>query len=256
MKKVSVLLLALTLIVSLCACGAPKVVDTQATEAPADTAAIKANLEKGAAYIESVANTKDMTVNLQNEDPAYLYQTWINNDQNAEDDVALDIVIGDKTFTVGITTLPELREMGFTMESAPEKVDPQTSYSFSINKDKKYADISIDNFTDQAQNADELVVSQVQCTNGPYALEFAYKELTIGSTFEDVLKALGTPRDIISLTADSTGTEIELSYFREAVDGDKATNDNLSLHFAYDVDSNKATMTSINLQHTVMDKPE
>ena len=73
MKKVLVLLLALTLIVSLCACGANKVVDVNPTVSSDGAAAIRADFEKAKAFVEANIDMKNMEAQDQDqEDPSYL----------------------------------------------------------------------------------------------------------------------------------------------------------------------------------------
>ncbi len=256
MKRIITFLLIGVLALSLFACGAEKaIIDIDATAAPADPAVIRSNLDKTADYINSVADTKSMTAQLQEDDPQNLYYTWSYDAETVNDDIAMDIKLDGETVTVGKTTYTDLKDMGYTIQPEFDTIDPHYGLGFSITKNNKFCNLTISNNTDKQLPSADLPINEIQCSNDPSAMSIDYRGLTIGSSFEDTIKALGTPHNTISLCSDSMDTYFDVSYFSEAKDGDLTINDNLNLHFTYDVEANKSTLTSVLLRHEVLNIP-
>ena len=257
MKKIIALLLIGILALSLFACGNAEkpVANTDAATASVDIASIRANLDKAVEYINSVADTKAMNVQLQTDDPQNLYYTWSYEAETVNDDIVMDIKLDNETITMGKTTYTDLKNMGYTIQSEFESVEPNYSMGFSIIKDNKSSNLTISNNTDKALPSADLPVNEIQCADFQSTMSFDYKGLTIGSSLEDTIKTLGTPHNNISLSADSMDTYFDLNYFSETKNGDLTTNDNLSLHFLYDTEANKATLTSLRLSRDIFNVP-
>lgn len=249
MKKVLVLLLALTLIVSFCACGANKVVDVNPTVSSDGAAAIRADFEKAKAFVEANIDMKNMEAQDQ-EDPSYLYQYWFAQDApNAE--FSLDAELDGQTVTVGKTTVKELKELGFELSTDQKVIEPDVSTGFSLSKGDKICNITLaNNDTGKELPIDEGVLSEVDMIGNEFGISYAYSGLKDQSSFKDVIDKLGAPNSEVKISSDDSGVSIELSYFNSTQDGDKTSDKSLTVYFGYDTTNNAASVSQINLAIT------
>lgn len=251
MKKVLVLLLALTLIVSLCACGANKVVDVNPTISSDGAAALRADFENAKAFVEANIDMKNMEAQDQDqEDPSYLYQYWFAQDApNVE--FSLDAELDGQTVTVGKTTVKELKELGFELSTDQKVIEPDVSTGLSLSKGDKICNITLaNNDTGKELPIDEGVLSEVDMIGNEFGISYVYSGLKDQSSFKDVIDKLGAPNSQVKISSDDSGVSIELSYFNSTQDGDKTSDKSLTVYFGYDTTNNTATVRQINLAIT------
>ena len=250
MKKILVFLLALTLTIGLCACGAQDFVkEIDPADETVDTAALSANADKASAYIENIVDVTKMTSQTDDQGTA-IQKNWSYEEAPDGVDFPMEITIDGDPITIKETKISEIKALGFDVEIGKEyeTVQPQSNYSFSITKDSKSAAVSVDNNTDQPQNIDDMPVSGFQGSFNEFSLDFTYSGLNGESALKDVIAAIGAPNDL-SLTADSFGTKIDVNYLFEGTEGGFQTSENLTVSLAYNAENNTAAVSDISI-HT------
>ena len=246
MKKLIIALLLVALTLGLCACGASdtqKPTEEQATQVPS---VARQDFEAASTYIESLIDTNEMSKTDQDDENG-LYRYWTYSGKEANNTFSPEIEIDGKKITLGETTVNDLKELGFECEIDVETVQPNTEQGFIIRKDNKYCNISVQNTTEKEQSIHELAVFQINVLTDSGFLDFNYGDIKSGSTLEDVIKALGTPRSNITLSGAESGASIALSYSNIVTDGDLETISTLDIDLPYQTEKNTADVRSINL---------
>lgn len=257
MKKliITVLLAALTL--GLCACGSSNTQDQatqdqatsdQATQDQATQNYVAENesLKAASEYTASVIDTSEMTSSIQEgENGAYQYLTYTG--ANANDEFALEIEVDDKSIVLKDTTVSDLKDLGFECETDVETVPPNTIQGFTMKKDGKLCNISVQNTTDKEQDIQDLTVFQVNVFTDEGSFEFNYGGIRGGSSLEEVIKTLGTPKSNVTIAGSENGNSITLNYFNSVTQGELTISSTLDIDLSYNAEKNSATVRSINL---------
>ena len=249
MKKliITVLLAALTL--GLCACGSSKTqAQDQATQdqATQDSAATHESIKAASTYVESVIDTSEMSSSIQ-DDANGVYQYWTYAGGNANDEFSLAIEIDGKSIALKDTTVSDLKDLGFECEIDVETVPPNTVQGFTLKKDDKYCNVSVQNMTNTEQDIQDLTIFQVNAFADEGNLSFDYGGIKSGTSLEEVIKALGTPKSNVTVAANESGNSITLNYNNTVTDGDQMTSSTLDIDLIYNAEKNTATVKSINL---------
>lgn len=242
MKKliITVLLTALTL--GLCACGSSQTSE-QATQ---DSVTTNESFEAATSYVESAIDTSEMNSTIQNDENS-LYHYWTYGGAEPNDEFGLEIEINGEKITIGKTTVNDLKDLGFDVDLDVETVQPNTVQGFTIKKDDKFCNISVQNSTDKEQDIHDLAVFQVNVFTDEASLSFNYGDIKGGSSLEEVIKAFGTPKSNVTLSGDESNTTITLNYFSSVTQDDLMTTSTLDIDLLYNADDNTATVKSINL---------
>lgn len=246
MKKTIIALLLVALTLGLCACGASntqKPTEDQATPIPS---VARRDFEAAATYVESSIDANEMSKTDQDDENG-LYRYWTYGGKEANDTFSPEIEIDGKKITLGKTTVNELKELGFECDIDVETVQPNTVQGITIRKNNKYCNISVQNTAEKEQSIHELAVFQLNVLTDPGFLDFNYGDIKSGSTLEDVIKALGTPRSNITLSGAESGATISLNYNNTVTDGDLETISTLDIDLLYHTEENTAAVKSINL---------
>ena len=251
MKKLIILTLIAALVLTLCACGAENIISVDPETETEDPAVLRSNLDSASAYLESCIDTSKMVTAMQEDDPNYLYKYWSYDDDEFNASFSTDVELDGKTFTVGKTTVGELKEMGYELMIDEETVPTDYSKGFSIVKGDKFCNLTADNNTDKEQNIYDLVVTGFNGFSEEYGLEYSFNGIATGSTLEEVVAALGTPNYNISLSSDSLGTTFDMSYYNDKPDGDILISDVVTVYLTYDVAGNTAVVSSLDVSHNV-----
>lgn len=247
MKKliITVLLAALTL--GLCSCGSSNTQEqTTQDQATQDSAAAHENIKAASKYVESVIDTSEMSSSIQDDENG-VYQYWTYSGENANDEFSLEIEIDGKKIVLADTTISDLKDLGFECDTDVETVPPNTIQGFTMRKGDKLCNISVQNTTDQEQDIQDLTIFQVNVFTDEESLGFNYGGIKGGTPLEEVVKAFGTPKSNVTVTANENGNSVTLNYYNAVTDGDLMTSSTLDIDLIYNTENNTATVRSINL---------
>ena len=256
MKKFITIILTLTLVISLCACSAKNDAKNDATkdealirtvEETGNPEAIRADHDKAVAYVNSVMDTEGMTQSDNDEDVTNLIHNWGYENEVKGSDIPMDITLDEKTFTIGKTTVKELRDMGMTLDISSDTVEANTFFGFTITKGSSFVNMDAGNFTDSEAKIDTLPVTEITTTGGGSGIPFTYNNITEGSDLKTVLEIFGKPSLSATLTTDSFFNRIKLEYSRDTVENGMLTTDYLNIFLDYDADNNIAKVINIVL---------
>ena len=246
MKRLSVLLLAVLLMVGMCACGAKPEDIVKVDDSTVNVSDNRADYDKGVAYVEKTLDVSKMTVSTQDEsDGQELYCSWSPDSGTQPIECVMDITIGDQQITIGKTLLKEAKEMGFTYKLDVETIEADMNYGITLEKDGKWINAEIGDNTGSAQKGEDLPINGISAIAESEitadAMPFDYCGIKAGDKLEDVVKALGAPNEDVSFNAGGAGCTIELRYGND--------NTSISVNFKYDPATDSATLTgmSINL---------
>lgn len=258
MKKLFALLLIAALALSLAACGesntaAQSPVSNPAADVAYDKAAIRANFEKAETYADAAFSGKNMTSSIQDDDDnTDIYKYWSYDGEPDKASISSEIEIDGNKIVIGTTTAKEVEGFDLTVQKNNATAQPGETVSLSLSKDTRSCSAMLaPNNTDKAVNADDLPVFEVVTSAKDFSLPFTYCGLSADSTMEEVLEALGTPNNMVTLSSEDMGVSIELNYNNITEDGDKQISDSVILRLVYDLDSNTARVDNIDLRHEV-----
>lgn len=252
LKKLVMSLLIAALILSLCACGSSEEDDLTATQ---DSAAMHTNFDAAGTFVDSVIDTSEMTASTQ-EDETGLYQYWVYNGESANDEFGVDIKIDNKKITLAKTTVNDLQDLGFELQSEEESAEPGSILGITVKKDEKFGCFAIENKSDAKQEISNMVVFQYSGDSDENTLDFNYNGLKKGSSLEDVIKTLGTPKSNITMTGNANGTRITLNYVNSSTEDNTIITDSLDIGLIYHPKKNTATLTHLNLTRYEEKMPE
>lgn len=254
MKKQLLILITAALILSLCACSRD-IIEIDHEPATVDSAAMRGEFDAARAYVESNADLSQMNSTVQNDEKA-LYQYW-NGSGEENDTFTQDIELEGKTVTIGLTTVSDLKDLGFKVDTGTESVEPNTVQGFSITQGDKYCSLAVENNTDTTQQLADLPMIQFSCgAPDDGFLNCAYSDITCGSTLKEVFDAIGMPQSNIIVTTDNSGTRIELNYLSSFIEGERSVFDTLDIDLIFDKDKDTATVTNITLSRSIEKKAE
>lgn len=246
MKRILALLLAVILTAALCACS--PIVTIDETDATANPDELRANFDKAVAYVEANVDTSGMTPQIQDDDAGSLYHYWLDEDEAPELSFSGEFMVGgDNKIVVGETTVKQLRELDLDVVFDKEEADPEETVSGTLEKDGKYVSIVLEQNTgDKKVPIDDLAIAMFWGgVDDDFCLDFTYCGLDRTSTLKDYIDKIGVPNNTLQVSADSTNTTIELSYYRETKDGDEITSTVLSIYLVYDPAADTAVLGSM-----------
>ena len=248
MKKMLLLFLSFALILGLCACS-KDIVEIDPEPTAADTAALQSEFEAACACVESAVDVSKMESDTRDEENG-MYRYW-NGSGEENDAISADFTLEDNTFTIGKTLISELTALGYKLDINTDTAGPNTVLSFSITKDDKFFNLSVDNSTDKPQKLSDMPIMQFSGTSpDDGCLAFTYNGVTCGSTLKEALDALGEPKAGITVST-ATGSQIQLSYLSVSEEDDLSTSDSLDVYLKYDKESDSATVTSVNFNRMI-----
>lgn len=260
MKKIFAILLIAALAVTLVACGGAKNNDTDATSAPADTAAIRSVYDKAAAFVDANIDTKDLEVTEQDDDNGtYLCKFWNSTDETASADFTNDIVVDGVTITLGKTTVKELKALdGYTVDLPQDTIESDTVLGFGLSKDNKSVQLSIiSNDITEAAPVDDFTIDQITCSYSDFSLPFLYSGLDEKATVKDIIEKVGMPNSTIQLTVDEQSAVIELNYSRSSKADGLTIDETLTISLNYNADNDTAAVSDVRLsRNTYSDQEE
>ena len=130
MKKFLALFSAILLVVGMCACSATSII-TEVTEGEVDSAALRADLDAAAAYIESSFDINSvLTAGEIDDQGSALYKNWLSEDI-ANNEIPIDVEVDGKTITIGKTTVADLKNTDFELDLDVETVEPDYTQGVS-----------------------------------------------------------------------------------------------------------------------------
>lgn len=244
MKRLCVLLLAVVLMIGICACAKPEDI-VKVDDSTVNVSDNRSNYDKAVSFVERSIDVSKMSVSTQDEsDGQDLYCAWTVDGEQPAAEIGKEVTLDGQKLVLGTTLLKEVKDMGFTCEIPAETIETDTVYGFTLNKGTKWINADLDNHTGSDQKADDLAITGLNLIAGDNeltaeAMPFDYYGIKSGTSFEDILKILGDPNNGVTLSTGSTGCSIELNYF--------ADNTSLSVFLRYDPAADVATLGSINL---------
>lgn len=257
MKKLIIIFLSAALVLGLCACGGNNnTSDADSTVGAADVADIRAAYEKADAYIGSIidAEKAGMVTDEQddnNGETLYKYWTYAEDKEGGKIDASIELE--GETVTVGKTTVSELKELGYKIDAEVETVGANTVQGFSVTKDNKYSNLSVDNYTNSPQKFADMVINSAAGANAEVGgMSFDYKGIKSGSTLKDVVDALGVPNFTMTLGCDLSGNSIEVSYSCTTVEDGNQLVDTLTVNLMYDPSANVAKVSAVRIERTTI----
>jgi hypothetical protein len=261
MKKQIALILSLLLVVCVFGCTAeatiPEVPETSASD---DSAFIlQERFDMASAYVESLFDASKTEVQTDTEDPEYPQRYWYFSGPADGVNIPETVTVDGKSIVIGQTTVKELKELGFTVETSMDTVEPNTVLSFSIIDGRKKLVLTIaPNGTDQSIPFDDAIIAGFTGSFSAYSMPFGYAEITEASTLKDVISAFGIEagETVIGLVADTTDTEITVHMFNLVQNGDTETNKSLDITLRYSASENIAKVTNVTLNIDAHPIPE
>ena len=258
MKRIITLLLVTALALGLFGCSGSQSGGTNnAGSDPAaglayDAAEIRANFEKAEAYADALFSGKNMTSSIQDDDESTgIYKSWYYDGKPDQTPISSEIEIDGNRIVLGETTAKDVMGFGLTANKSNENAQTGDVVTITLSKgDRGCAVMLAPNGTEE-KDADDLPVYEVMTSAKDFSLPFTYCGLTVDSTLEDVLKALGTPTFLATLSSENMGVSIELDYNHLTEDGGKQTLDSLVIRLVYDTDSNTALVDNLDLRREV-----
>lgn len=259
MKKLFTLLLIAALALSLFACGSQSG-DTKATvpnpaaDLAYDDAAIRSNFEKAESYVDAAFDGMDMSASIQDDDDnSSIYKYWSYDGEPDKAPISSEIEIDGNKIVIGKTTAKDVMGFDLTAEKNSDTAQPGDVVSISLSKGDRSCSVMLaPNDTDKAQPADDLPVYEVMTSAKDFSLPFTYCGLTVESTLEDVLEALGTPNYTATLSSEDMGVYIELDYNNTTQEGDENYSDGVVIRLVYETDSNIAFIDNIDLRRDIL----
>ncbi len=259
MKKLLTLLLVAVLAVMLCACGQPQSIldDIVIEDESVDKDALRDTLDKATDYIESTVDTAKMTATTNDDDDYSVSRYWSYDKAVEIEPLITAFEIDGNKIVIGETTESQLEELGMEIDAYADTIGPEEETSITLSQGSKFCMILLEaNLTDQTIPIRDLAVAGFTCPAPAYSLDFSYDGLTYSSTIDQVLAALGTPNDGISLYSDSTICTFELDYSDELQDGDYIIGDSLRITFLYNPEDNTASLYGIDMDRYTYPVPE
>lgn len=255
MKRINAIIFAVLFAIVLCACGAsdqgqgsdneggiPGIIEEKDPET-ADTEKIKANFDKAAAYIESAADTSAADVQKDEEDPTNIYCYWNLDPDKNPFEPENELTVSGQKIVIGETTVGELEDMGFKIEKPADTIGPDEIMSVTLNKDGKYFLLELRS-AEEEKPIDEAAVQGFTAGSIDYAIPYEYMGISEGTSFEEIIAALGMPNSYLNVNSGITGVSIEISYSNMSEEDGINTNTMFSLSFSYDPENNDTVMTS------------
>ena len=265
MNRIITLLLAAVLAVSLCACGdnangkqgAVDALDSKAgdlitiVDETADPEVVRADYEKGLAYVNSLMDSKGMTQSDQDDEGGTsLYHYWSYDETPENADFPMDITLDGTKISIGTTKVSELRDAGMKLSISEDTVQPNTTFAFTVEKAPLgFTNLAADNSSDKEADIYTLPITEITViTDEDNGIPFDYCNLGKDSDLKAVLDAFGTPNYNATLSSGYTGVNLTLEYAYDTADA----SDILSISMIYDPEENTAKLGSLSLTRTLI----
>lgn len=248
MKKLLALLMIAALAVTLFACTVQEpIIAVDPTASSDEITGIRESFDKASAYIEANVDTTDAEVQTDEEDESYLSKVWFIPEGTGSDEFSMDIAVEGNTITLGETTVKELESFGMDIEKLVETVQPDEMIGVQLSKDNRFFSLTAGTPATEAAALDDCIIKEASGTYNEYTLAFSYSGLDEKATLKDVIDTLGVPNSSINLSGDTSGTSIELSYYKKTEKDGVYTDNNLSVYLSYDAAGDTAVLSSIHL---------
>ena len=237
MKKIFALMLALVMLLCLCSCGNKY------------NQKVRNSFDKAVAYTESLLDTSSMTSFVRDESNGnYIYKYWNHGENEGNADIDLNVEIEGHTITLNKTTVRDLKDMGFEVMIGFETLAPGETASLAIySKDKRIAFNTARNETNEKVDVNDMPLCAFYGEMDDGHIPFVYRGLTIGSTLEEIVAALGSPNNAASIATDETGSSIGMDYFSDSTEDNAHITSALSITANYDADADTAVLSNVQL---------
>ncbi|MBR1534115.1 MAG: hypothetical protein IJ639_07105 [Ruminococcus sp.] len=205
--------------------------------------------DKAVAYVNSLMNTAGMTESDdEKEDSEESTHMWRYDTETENSDFPLDVTVLEQKISIGTTTVKDLRESGLTLEADEETVEPQGKVDIDIRGESGgKIRVCAKNFTDKAENIDNLQITEIHSNDGETGLTYTYNGVSEGDDLKAILDAFGTPNDYAAVNAWEYGTMVYLNYKRD----EGNTHDSMGFILQYDAEKNVATLLNFGIERNV-----
>lgn len=255
MKRLLALALAVMLVVSLCACKNGKensdtsTKDSAAAVGQPDPAQIRENYQKAVSYIERIIDVSKMQSSEENEEGSDApYKYWYLSEPMDSVELSRDILIDGEKITFGTTTVNDLKSTKFTVETSGEKIPENQALSVRLIKGEQdcnlYTGYNYSGKEIPAEKVGDEAICEGIFNVSEYALPFDFSGIKPDSSFEDIVKILGTPNSTLQVSCNGAEVMIYVGYSNsEGKDG--SIQNMIFANLSYNADDDTSSISTI-----------
>ena len=255
--KIAACVLALTMAVSLTACGKGKTVK----DGTRPTVAARSELKAAMDMIEKVTPALEFADKKMSLDSENVQSAAYTSKDNYINQLPTEIQLEGKTNVKLIsTTVQKLLDNGWKCvnETMPDELgtraDANYEYADDFTLNGKMASFEYINLDNKTRPAADCVIENVSLVFGeetyPNPSDFLYdSKISSKSSYQDVVKKLGRPKEL-TINADSGQTVINVSYQGKAIINDIQYVVSFGLDYRFDAKKSTTTMNRMLLHMT------